>query len=125
MNVMRGSQYRYYVEQSDLVVAADSAIVWRGRPDGMAVQKVVPLERSPDAIVLFEYSQSGKNRFQNLVRCRPDGQIVWKAELPAGDIEAYVDVEWNSGGLIGSCWSGRNVVVNSATGQILQETFVK
>ena len=125
MNVMRASQYRYSVDQSDLVVAADSATVWRGRPDGMAVQKVIPLLGSPDAIVLLEYSQSGKNRFPNLVRCRPDGHIVWKADLPAGDIEAYVDVEWNDEGLSASCWSGRNVVVDGATGQIVQETFVK
>jgi hypothetical protein len=91
----------------------------------MAVDKAIAIPRSQDSIVLLDYGQSKVNRFRNLLRCRPDGQVVWTADLPGGDIEAYVDVSWDGDKLSATSWSGYKVLIDPSTGKVTGRTFVK
>jgi hypothetical protein len=118
-------QYSYSADQGDLVVASGSTIVWRGRPAGMTVYKAFLLPGTEDAIVLLDYEQSKTARFRNLLRCRPDGQIVWTAEPPPGAVDSYVEVRWDERGLIAGSWSGYSLGIDVANGRITRTTFVK
>ena len=81
--------WSYFVEGDELWVAdsVTGRIAWHGKPDGYPVQTVLPVASSEDCIVLLRYGygkgqEGGYHPFSNLIRCRPDGSVVWWAELP-------------------------------------------
>ena len=116
---------KYYIEKDELVIVnTDTDIpVWRGKPDGYSVAKIIPIEG--ECIVLLD-SASGPNRFSNLIRCRIDGSVSWKAELPtATGADAFTSIRLSDRGLEAFTWSGFTLLVDSKTGRAISSEFTK
>jgi outer membrane protein assembly factor BamB len=121
-------KWTYSLVDDQLVVKdiITDATVWQGKPEGYPVETIVPLVNSDDCIVLYHYMSGHKRFFQNLVRCRHDGTIVWRAELPDAAIgDVYVSVGLRDGQLVANSWSCYLVVLDPETGQILSTRFTK
>ena len=116
-----------FVENEELwiVRAATGELRWRGKPDGYPVDEVLPVPDSDDCLVLLLYDRGPATAFRNLLRCRPDGVVVWRAELPDRGADAYVGVRWMGEHLVAGSWSGFEVRLDPGTGRILEQTFTK
>jgi hypothetical protein len=118
----------YGVNDGELLVF-DSSPTWRGRFDGEGVRHVLSLAESDDAVVLLEAPpiDDSLQPFFNLVRVRPNGEIVWRAEHPIPEdwTDGYVAVEQNDGVLSANSWSCYYVVLDPDTGRILSSVFTK
>jgi hypothetical protein len=101
--------------------------IWSGQPDGRAVLTALFVPESDDAIVLLDADTPGAPKSdRNLVRCRVDGSVVWRAELPdPSGPDAYTEVTWAKAGLLGNSWSCYLVRLDPMTGRILEKTFTK
>ncbi len=116
---------KYSSKGGELIIEdeATSSIVWRGKPEGYSVAKVIPIE--DECIVLLD-PLSGPNRFKNLIRCRSDGSTVWIAELPdATGPDTFTSVDLTDSRLEASAWSGFKVSIDSKTGRIVAAEFTK
>ena len=120
-------EYIFGVHNADLVVkdAGKETTVWRGRPDRMPVWQVAGMTDSADCLVLLEYWQRTGYAYQNLLRCRPSGSIVWRAELPDRGADAYVKMHWSGQRLTAASWSGFEVVLDVNSGRVVTQTFTK
>ncbi len=116
-----------HVSDGDLVITntVTGGVVWKGRPSGYRVWKVLTVPGSDDCLVLLEYWAERQHGFQNLLRVRADGSIRWRAELPDPTDDAYVGLEWDGCNLVAGSWSGFRVVLGPATGHIVSAIFVK
>jgi hypothetical protein len=120
--------YSYAVADGDLVIKKSDtdSIVWRGRPDdSYPVSVVLPLQESDDCLVLLEYSSRSGYGLENLLRCRLDGSIVWRAEQPERAHDRYVGMRWTEEGLSAGSWSGYRVLLDTETGRIRSLEFTK
>jgi hypothetical protein len=70
---------------------------------------------SEEKIVMLKYTEP----FPNVLRCRPDGSIVWLAELPAGSSDVYTNIEWKDQKLHAFSRSCLSVLLDENTGRIL------
>lgn len=118
----------FWVEGGELwradVVAGQA--VRLGQPDGYPVLSVLTIPHSEDCIVLLAYWKGPEGRaFRNLLRCRQDGSVVWRAELPVLGSDEYVEAEWTSNGLTAYSGSGFAVHLDLDTGRILSSIFTK
>ena len=115
-----------FVENEELwiVEAETGSLKWRGQPDGYPVWRVLPIPGSDDGLVLLRYDR-GPRTFPNLLRLRPDGSVVWRAELPEQVGDTYVGMEWSNGSLTAGSWSGFEVVLDPDTGRLLAQKFTK
>lgn len=120
-------RYAYEVSQQELVARESSsgATVWRGRPEGHRVWRTLSIPGEEDCLVLSEYWTKSDRPFRNLMQCRPDGSVVWRAELPDRGVDVYVAMDWNDNRLLATSWSGWEVVVDVKTGAIVSTTFTK
>lgn len=120
---------QFRIVDGDLEVAhgRTGAILWRGKPDGSPVHKILIIEQSPEVVALLDYYHHSKGHLRalgNLIRARADGSIVWHAEVPeTGD--QYVDVEWGGEHLRASSWRGHTVEVDPRDGVIVSSRFTK
>jgi hypothetical protein len=121
-------KYTYSVKDDDLIVrdSVSGITVWQGRPEGYPVKEAVALPGADDCIVLYPYMSSQQRIFDNLVRCRCDGSVVWRAELPeTSEWDAYVAVQLGKDGLTANSWSCWYVTLDPDTGRILSARFTK
>lgn len=92
----------------------------------------LPVPRSSDRIVLFDESTvTGAN----VVRCRQDGSVVWRAELPETDTgidpsDFYTGVGWDIrlpfyARLWAHSYSCYGVRIHPKTGRIESQVFTK
>ena len=49
------------------------------------ISTILPISNSEDQIVMMKYIAA----FRNIFRCKPDGSIVWQAELPTESNDVY------------------------------------
>lgn len=106
--------------------AESGSILWRGMPDGQRVQSASKLEETDDVIVLLDFaSKTAPYRFSNLLRCRKDGSVVWRADLPVSGADAYTEFEWRNSKLLAFSWSGFTVEVDVSSGSIKEKIFTK
>ena len=100
--------------------------LWRGLPEGYPVEWVTPIPEKTDAIVMYHYYRPKRpyGGFNNLVRIRPDGSIVWRADLPARD-DPYTFAALEGTKLIASSWNGFSVEIDLETGKIISQEFTK
>jgi len=119
----------YRTERGEIVVTdrGTGRLVWRGKPDGQPVSILMPLPDSEDCIALLDPDAGPiHDAFRNLVRCRPDGTVVWRADLPDwGMADGYVEMTWVDDGLAAHSWSGYWARINPETGAIMSVTFTK
>jgi len=121
-------RWTYSVEQEQLRVAeaATGRVRWQGKPDRHAVAKVLPLSSSEDCIALLRWWPGPGRDFPNVLRCRPDGSVVWRAPVARpGHRDCYSDISWTGGGLHAFAISGFSVALDEATGAILSRSFAK
>ena len=103
----------------------DGHVTWRGRPDGRSVKAVFPLEDRLGAIVLLDPDEVFE-RFRNLLCVDLNGEIVWRAELPADDaVDAYVDAKPTRSGFVANSWSCWRVTIDLSSGEITDREFTK
>jgi hypothetical protein len=105
--------------------ARTGSLLWRGQPEGHRVRAATGLPDADGCIVLLSYEGGPKN-FQNLVRCRSDGTVQWRAELPdQTGTDAYVSFTLTDGQLKANSWSGFQVFIDESTGKIVRREFTK
>lgn len=116
-----------FVESEELwiVDAETGTLKWHGQPDGYPVDIALPVPDSDDCLVLLQSWARPGYGLLNLIRIRPDGSIVWRAEQPMRAHDRYLDVEWTEQGLAAWSSSGFNVVLDPDTGRILAREFTK
>lgn len=115
----------YALEAGTLIVRDGAREVWRGRPDGLPVKAVSPIEGSDDAIVMLDY-MSGPKNFANLLRIAPEGAVNWRATPPdQSGSDAYVEFRWDSGTLMANSWSGHRVQIDLSSGCVTRWEFTK
>lgn len=85
------------------------------------VEKILPIPENVDLIVLLSH----KIPFRNILRCHPDGEIVWQAELATNSNDVYTHVDWNGKSLTANSWSCFYVTLDINTGKILSSEFTK
>jgi outer membrane protein assembly factor BamB len=117
----------YWIEGSEVWVADPTTgeITWHGRPDGHAPLTVLPVPGADDSVVLLDWMSGPPQAFQNVVRLRPDGTIVWRAELPPRNPRPYAAVGWKGGRLWGTTWGSYLCDLDQETGRLRAATFTK
>lgn len=117
----------YRVVGKELTVTDGSGTeLWRGQPEGFPVAWAGSVPGSDYGIVLYENYRPEKTygSFDNLVRVRPFGSIVWRAQLPAtGDV--YTAAEISQGALSAFSCGCYRVRVDFDTGRITEKAFTK
>lgn len=79
------------------------------------VISILEIVNSDEKIVMLKYSQS----FQNVLRCKKDGSVIWQAELPNQSDDVYTNIEWRDEKLIAFSRSCVSVMLDENTGKIL------
>lgn len=79
------------------------------------ISTILSIPDSDDSIVMIQYTGS----FQNVLRCNPDGSILWRAELPTDSDDVYTNIEWKNQQLTAFSRSLISVVLDVETGKIL------
>lgn len=78
------------------------------------VVKLLAVPRSDERIILLKYTED----FQNALRCRPDGTVIWQAELPTSE-DTYKEIRWEDGELIATSRYLRSYSLDKETGKII------
>lgn len=78
------------------------------------VVKFLAVPRSDERIILLKYTED----FQNVLRCRPDGTVIWQAELPTPE-DTYKEIGWENGELIATSRYLRSYSLDKETGKII------
>ena len=114
------------IEQGELVIRGKNGqVTWRGRPLGLEVREVLPIERVSDVVALVA-TGAGRSDVRNIVRVRADGSTAWTAEVPRpGQGDFYGSVRWRGGRLVATSFSGYTVEIDPETGRLLAEKFTK
>jgi hypothetical protein len=79
------------------------------------ISMAAPVPNSEDIIVMLKYIAA----FRNVFRCKPDGSVLWQAELPTNTDDVYTNIEWKGGKLTAYSRSCNSVVLDVTTGKIL------
>ena len=110
------------------VDSSSGAVLWRIRPDGRAVSKLLKIPDSSDCIVLLDPGE-GRSSIANLIRVRYDGTTVWRASPPEPEVnDSWIDIGWGGGGyelFVANSWSGFAAVLSADSGVIVDKEFTK
>lgn len=120
-------KWKYTLDDNNLRIedANTNELVWTGKPDGHAVKEILPLRDGDDCILLLDFFDKA-SRLNNIIRIKPDGSVLWRAELPKSDgFDAYTSVKWNNEDLEAYSWSGFVIVLSIKSGRVLSSFFVK
>jgi hypothetical protein len=79
------------------------------------ISTLLPIGGSEDKIVMLKYITS----FNNVIRCKSDGTIVWQAELPTPSNDVITNIEWKDHSLVAYSRSCMAVTLDVETGKIL------
>jgi hypothetical protein len=82
------------------------------------ISMALPLPNSEDIIVMMKYVAN----FRNVFRCKPDGSILWQAELPTKADDVYTNIKWRDGKLTAYSRSCISVQLDVETGKIMSST---
>ncbi len=124
---------RYWVESEDLWVADAEAVTWRGRPDGMPVEFVIPIPETRDALVILNPNAGPRTPYgdlkgwPHLLRVRPDGEVVWRIEPGPnpGEHDWWTAVEISEQSIVATTWSCWRQTLDPETGRVLSSVFTK
>jgi hypothetical protein len=117
----------YKVVGEELIIRDNAQqSVWQGKPEGYALQWASAVPGSDEGLALYYYYRPDKRSgaFRNLVRIKPDGSIVWHADLPAPD-DTYTNAQLENGKLTAWSWGGYTAQINIETGRIIEQLFTK
>ena len=85
------------------------------------IKTLLSIPQSDDSIVMLHHMKP----FQNVLRCRSNGSVVWVAKLPQQSHDAYTYLEWHEQKLRAFSWSCFSVILDVETGKILSSVFTK
>ena len=115
--------------------AASLQTIWSGLIAGSGVRRAEAISGTDDCLVILEFDYAQPPRFQNLIRCRSTGSIVWRAPLPVESETAsgyngvvgdsYVNLHVLEGEIFATTWSGWRLKLDRESGSILSREFVK
>ncbi|WP_374008771.1 hypothetical protein [Leifsonia sp. LS-T14] len=119
------SEITFEVQDGALIIGVPGTSKRVIRPDGMIVIEADPVGDGTGAFVLLEPPKA-TGRTSNLVRVDSDGLVIWRAQLPEGEpTDSFVEFGESSGDVLASTWSGRHLVIDAASGQVLRDRFTK
>ena len=103
----------YTIESGKLVVrdSTTGKILWSGNFEGFPVFRLLPLELEGDCLVLLDPGASKKPTFENLLRVKANGTVVWHAKIMNSAIEplpAAAIAALRRMAISGSCATYRN-----------------
>lgn len=114
---------REWAKQNTLQ-AAERSLRWKGDYLGMKVIAALPIDDGCKHLILLEPMASGQQTFENLLCVKPDGSLIWKAQLPQIQ-DAFVSFQSSADGLFANTWGGYRVRLDAMTGMIIDWQFVK
>lgn len=117
----------YRVINGDLVIEdATGKIRWQGKPEQRPVEWAASISGSEDGLVLYQYYRPDHpyGGFENLVRVKADGSIVWHAQLPESD-DKYTYASFTGGKLAAYSYGGFDVEINLDNGRLTAKRFSK
>jgi hypothetical protein len=79
------------------------------------ISTVLSMPNSEDKIVMMKYIDS----FNNVLRCKNDGTVIWEAELPTNSGDVYTNIAWQENQLTAFSRSCVAVTIDTETGKIL------
>lgn len=79
------------------------------------IATLLPIPNSDEIIVMLSYV----NSFNNVIRCKTDGSIVWQADLPNATDDVYTNIEWKENQLMAFSRSCTSVILDVESGKIL------
>lgn len=79
------------------------------------ISSVLSIRNSQDKIVMLKFAKP----FNNVIRCTPDGTVIWQAELPTASNDVYTNIEWKDNHLLAFSRSCLTVKIDEKTGGIL------
>ncbi|MCU1463616.1 MAG: hypothetical protein JWO37_3691 [Acidimicrobiales bacterium] len=121
---------RWWAESDEAWAADDAGVRWHGTLIGPAVHSAMELPGTEDGIIVLDWSRRPPDvlewhPYPNLLRARPDGTVVWRADLPPGEtLGSWTGAAIENGQLIGFGWESR-CRIDMATGEVLDSTFTK
>jgi hypothetical protein len=113
---------------------ATGALVWEGLPGGLKVARLIDLPGTNECVALLDTFSTQPHyprgfdpkQESNLLRCRGDGSIVWRAEIPKPtQHDSYVYAILEAGVLWANSWSCYRNRINLETGRIEESVFTK
>ncbi len=86
-----------------------------GKFPNYEIATLLPILNSDEIIAMLNYAES----FNNIVRCKNDGSVVWQAELPTKSGDVYTNVEWKDNELMAFSRSCTSVILDVESGKIV------
>lgn len=117
---------QFSIDRGWLIIEAEGAEPRHLKPFGCAALDIVHSSDHRAAFVLIDPG-TGNHSVGNIVRILSDGSVDWRSEPPRGTPnDAFVSLrEGAAFSLVANTWSGYRVVLDSRTGRIVSEEFVK
>jgi hypothetical protein len=111
-------------------------LLWKGRPNDLDVQIVLPIPKTEDYIVILDWRKAGiQYNKKNLLRLTPFGDILWEVESPSKieqygivrpDLEIYTGIiSLKNNKIEAYCFSGFTDEIDLDSGKITKSVFVK
>lgn len=118
----------YRVIDGHVEVSRDGEVIWWGDVAGGVAYEAIGLPGTDDGIVTLNWMHRPEgvemwHAFENLMRIRPDGTVLWTAPLP-GDEKSYTGAKWLHGELLGFLW-GNTAELDPDTGAVKRWWFTK
>lgn len=86
-----------------------------GKLPNYEIVTLLPILNNDEIIAMLNYAES----FNNILRCKSDGSLVWQAELPTKSNDVYTNIEWKDNTLVAFSRSCISVVLDVESGKIL------
>ena len=124
-------RYSYWVENGELWVwdTMTNEVMWHDKPGGETVLQVIGIPDQEDCIALLNYRAGLGNQMygrpRNLVRCQPNGDIVWQIGGPDTVADVFTEIHWTEKALVAFSWSCYSCTIDVDTGQFLDKVFTK
>lgn len=117
----------YRVVNGDLVIEdAGGRICWQGKPEQRPVEWAVTVPDSSDGVALYHYYRPDHpyGGFENLVRVKLDGSILWHAQIPESD-DKYTVARLVDRKLLAYSYGRWDVEISLENGRIVTRQFTK
>lgn len=122
MTSAHNMEYRVASGLLEILYATSGQITWRGTFDESEVVQAASVAGTADGLILVLHSY--KQLPNNLMRVRPDGTVVWRAESP-GYSDPYREFALQSGNLVAWTGEGSWCALDLECGALLESKFVK
>jgi hypothetical protein len=126
----------YTINQGELVIRSieTGQVLWTGKPNGIQVDKVIPVPERDHCIVLLNWELAMWQKKKNIISLDASGNFAWEIEhatieqfgVLRNDHEIYTDMKINKEGYLQAySWSGYSDQIDVRTGKIVQSDWVK